>query len=79
MTSHLLKPIQHVNENSRTSEESEVFSLRDEDPLSLPSETLLNDNHVTMATNITTKEHKIQQHKSIVKSSAINLFWILTW
>ncbi|KAI8642828.1 hypothetical protein BD408DRAFT_173303 [Parasitella parasitica] len=55
----------------RPSQDSEVFSLRDEDPLSLPSETLLN--------NQTTKERTIQQKKSIVKSSAINLFWILMW
>jgi hypothetical protein len=61
-----LKP--HEN---RLSEESEVYSLRDDDPLSLPSETLLNDH--------TTKERVIQQKKSIVKSSAINLFWILMW
>jgi hypothetical protein len=68
-----LKPIHGMNEG-RTSEESEVFSLRDEDPLSLPSETLLsNDND--------TKEHSTiqQQRKSMFKSSAINLFWILMW
>lgn len=52
--------------NGRASEESEVFSLREEDPMSLPSEALLDDD---------TKA----QPKSIVKSSAINLFWILMW
>jgi hypothetical protein len=65
MTAHL-KP-----QESRLSEESEAYSLREDDPLSLPSETLLNDH--------TTKERVIQQKKSIVKSSAINLFWILMW
>lgn len=53
----------------RASEESEVFSLRDEDPLSLPSEALLDDHNNKLT----------QQPKSIVKSSAINLFWILMW
>ncbi|KAL0146246.1 triose-phosphate transporter family-domain-containing protein [Mucor lusitanicus] len=43
--------------HSRPSQDSEVFSLRDEDPLSLPSETLLNDH--------TTKERAVQQKKSI--------------
>ncbi|CEP13443.1 hypothetical protein [Parasitella parasitica] len=58
--------------HGRPSQDSEVFSLRDEDPLSsLPSETLLNDS--------TTKERSIQQKKSIVKSSAISLFWVLMW
>lgn len=52
--------------NGRASEESEVFSLREEDPMSLPSEALLDDDTKT-------------QPKSIVKSSAINLFWILMW
>ena len=61
--------LQHFH--SRPSQDSEVFSLRDEDPLSLPSETLLNDN--------TTKERSIQQKKSMMKTSAINLFWILMW
>lgn len=69
-TAHLKPP--HVTfENGRPSEESEVFSLRDEDPLSLPSETLLNDR--------TTKERKVQQRKSVLWSSAINLYWILMW
>lgn len=71
MTSNHLKPNHVTFENARPSEESEVFSLRDEDPLSLPSETLLNDN--------STKERAEQQRKSIVKSSAINIFWILMW
>lgn len=57
--------------HSRPSQDSEVFSLRDEDPLSLPSETLLKDS--------TTKERSIQQKKSMIKTSAINLFWILMW
>jgi hypothetical protein len=67
-----LKPIPPVDHGTRASEESEVFSFQDEDPLSsLPSETLLNDN--------TTKERTVLQRKSMIKTSFINLFWILMW
>lgn len=70
-TAHLKPPHVTFENGRRPSEESEVFSLRDEDPLSLPSETLLNDS--------TTKERKVQHRKSVLRSSAINLFWISMW
>ncbi|KAI8061809.1 triose-phosphate transporter family-domain-containing protein [Gilbertella persicaria] len=66
MTTHLKT---HYSQ-SRVSEESQ-YSLQDDDPLSLPSETLLNEP--------ATKERQVQQRKSIVKTSAINLFWIFSW
>ncbi|KAG2202188.1 hypothetical protein INT47_002107 [Mucor saturninus] len=53
--------------DGRASEDSEAFSLREEDPLSLASEALLDDNNTTV------------EPKSLVKTSAINLFWILMW
>lgn len=53
--------------DGRASEESEAFSLREEDPLSLASEALLDDNKTVV------------QPKSLFKASAINLFWILMW
>lgn len=55
----------------RQSVDSEMYSLQDDDPLSMASATLLNDS--------TTKERKVQQKKSMYKTSAINLFWILMW
>jgi hypothetical protein len=54
----------------RPSEESEQYSLQDEDPLSLPSANLIPHN---------TKERSSEHKKTIMKSSAINLCWILMW
>ncbi|KAI8365112.1 triose-phosphate transporter family-domain-containing protein [Blakeslea trispora] len=65
MTSHL------KSTKNRPSVESDGYSLQDEDPLSLPSETLLNTS--------VNRERTIQQRKSIAKTSAINLFWIFSW
>lgn len=60
-----------ANHPIRQSIDSEAYSLQDDDPLSMASATLLNDH--------TTKERQVQQKKSMVKTSAVNLFWILMW
>ena len=51
--------------------ESDVYTLQDDDPLSLPSERLLPDQ--------SNGKKLSQQNIALIKSSGINLVWILTW
>ncbi|KAI7847005.1 triose-phosphate transporter family-domain-containing protein [Circinella umbellata] len=51
--------------------ENDVYTLQDDDPLSLPSERLLPDQ--------SNGKKLSQQNIALIKSSGINLVWILTW
>ncbi|KAI8141339.1 triose-phosphate transporter family-domain-containing protein [Fennellomyces sp. T-0311] len=56
---------------TRPSVESEAYLLQDEDPLATPSERLLPDD--------STKSKLSPHSKALLKTSAINVLWILTW
>lgn len=70
------RPHSAINENIelRSSMDDDSYPLQDHDPMS--SERLLSTDDDRPAK----KQHKLSPHKkALLKSSAINLFWILSW
>lgn len=61
---------------ARASLDSDTYSPRDDDPLALPSERLLSNEHDAGDAR---KEGLSPHNMELIKSSVINLIWILTW
>ena len=74
-TSNIAMEHRHGNKTDNTTTqspvESDAYTLQDDDPLSLPSERLLPDQ--------SNRNKLTPQNIALIKSSAINLLWILTW
>ncbi|KAI9321071.1 triose-phosphate transporter family-domain-containing protein [Dichotomocladium elegans] len=62
--------------SKRPSFDDDAYSFQDEDPSSLPSERLLPAE--TVQSNARRRD-KLSAQKTLLKASAINLLWILTW